>query len=155
MFKDRPLLGFGFGQYPHEKLSYLSDRSSSLNLEAIRERVSHNTLLTLLVETGIIGLGLYLALLFTWCRDGVRIWLNPSTPPWARRQAVIFVASLCVYFFQLLFHEVTYKPDDNVVVFLLAGINAALRTADSPETTSPRIYRQSLETPVSPQFDGA
>ncbi len=39
MFKQRPLLGFGFGQYPNEKLAYLQDRRTDLKLQRIAHTV--------------------------------------------------------------------------------------------------------------------
>ena len=68
MFEDRPILGFGFGQFYKEKLAYLSDRSTPLELELIRDYIHHNTYLSLLTETGLIGLALYLAILICWRR---------------------------------------------------------------------------------------
>ena len=66
MFLDRPILGFGFGQFYKEKLAYLSDRSTPLDLELIRDYIHHNTYLSLLTETGLIGLILYMAILIGW-----------------------------------------------------------------------------------------
>ena len=59
MFLDRPLLGFGFGQFPAAKLAYLDDRNlTDLNLESIRDYVHHNTFFSVLTETGLLGLAL-------------------------------------------------------------------------------------------------
>ncbi len=121
MFQDRPLLGFGFGQYPNEKLTYLYDRNTELKLQRLRTRLSHNTVLTLMVEVGAMGLGLFMAVMAAWVCRAVSIWRNPNAPLWARRHAILFMAALCVYFFQLLFHEVTFRPDINALIFMLAG----------------------------------
>jgi len=127
MFLDRPIWGCGFGQFPIEKYPYLADRSTELNLEDIRTLSHHNTLLSLLTETGIVGLGLFLALLAFWARDAWQIWRSPITPEWASVHAVLFLAALGVYAVQLLFHELTYSPMENSIVFFLAGIAAGLR----------------------------
>ena len=79
MFLDRPLLGFGFDQYPKAKLDYLADRSTHLNLEATRTYVHHNTFLSLLTETGLVGLGLFLAILAIWGRTAWRLARDPQT----------------------------------------------------------------------------
>ena len=63
MFLDRPLLGCGYYQYKTEHLNYLSDRSTSLPLERAREFIPHNVALSLLTETGLLGLGLFAAML--------------------------------------------------------------------------------------------
>ena len=70
MFWDRPIWGCGFGHFYEEKLPYLSDRRTPLKLEEIRDYIHHNTYLSLLTETGVIGLGLFLAVLACWIRVG-------------------------------------------------------------------------------------
>jgi len=62
MFLDRPLLGVGFGQLLEAKKAYLADRSTDLNLEATRDYIHHNGFLSILTETGLIGVAIYLAL---------------------------------------------------------------------------------------------
>ena len=84
MFLNRPVLGFGFDQFPQAKLPYLADRSTTLNLEATRVYVHHNTFLSLLTETGLVGLGLMLAVLVLWGRMGWRLACAADLPDWAR-----------------------------------------------------------------------
>ncbi|NQT17665.1 MAG: O-antigen ligase family protein [Planctomycetes bacterium] len=71
MFLDRPLLGCGFGQYPYAVEPYLSDRTTSLELEALRSQPHHNTLLALMTETGLVGTALFVLVLAGWTR---RAW---------------------------------------------------------------------------------
>ena len=66
MFSDKPLFGCGFGRFYDCKLPYLADRSQQLELESIRQLDHHNTFLSLLTETGIIGFTLFAALLIAW-----------------------------------------------------------------------------------------
>ncbi len=74
MFQDRPLQGCGLGQYDRERLPYLADRSSELPLEKALPYVQHNAFLALLVETGLIGMGLFVLLIALWIRNGWRVW---------------------------------------------------------------------------------
>lgn len=127
MFLDRPIWGCGFGQFPIEKYPYLADRSTDLDLEGIRTLSHHNTLLSLLTETGLVGLGLFLAVLGFWAVDAYKLWRSPVTPEWAKLQAVLFLAVLGLYAVQLLFHELTYSPMENSIVFFVAGMTAGLR----------------------------
>jgi O-antigen ligase len=120
MFTDAPVWGVGFGQFPEAKLAYLSDRVD-LPLEVIRPLVHHNTYLSLLTETGIVGLALFLALLACWGREAWRASRDPETPPWARRQAVLLVGVLGLYAIQMTFHELSYSTIDNSLLFVLAG----------------------------------
>ncbi|MFV2070461.1 MAG: O-antigen ligase family protein, partial [Pirellulales bacterium] len=41
MFKDAPFLGHGFGQYVNKSNLYVTDRSTSLTLESIRDQLHH------------------------------------------------------------------------------------------------------------------
>jgi len=127
MFKEKPFLGFGFGQFPSAKLPYLSDRSTALNLGSIRPYVHHSTVLSLLTETGLIGLGLFLAMLVGWCRGAWRLLQSQDLSDWCRAQAILLLGTLGIYSCQILFHELTYTPLDNSIVFLLAGATMGIR----------------------------
>ena len=127
MFLDRPLLGVGFGHYPEEKLPYLADRSTELKLAPLRDWVHHLTLLSLLTETGAVGLGLFLAMLAAWGREAWRIYRDAQVPDWARSQAVLTLGALVIYLCQTLFHELSYMPFDNLLVFFLAGVTMSLK----------------------------
>ncbi len=152
MFLDRPLLGVGFGHFPEEKIPYLADRSTELRLAPIRDWTHHNTLLSLLTETGLVGLGLFLAMLFLWGRDAWQIYRDAQTPSWARSQAALSLGVLGIYLCQSLFHELSYTPLDNSLVFFLAGITMSLKSqpAAAPQTvaaTSP-LRRRGAALPV-------
>ena len=126
MFLDRPILGFGFGEFYRQKLPYLADRSTTLRLEEIRDWVHHNTLLSLLTELGIVGLALFVAVLAAWARYAWLIWRNPQSEAFARRHAILFLAVLGVYACPLVFHELSYTSADNSLVFMLAGVTVGL-----------------------------
>ncbi len=127
MFQEQPILGHGFGHFPQAKLNFLSDRSTDLNLQAIRSLVHHNTLLSLLTETGVIGLSLFLLMCWTWLRSAWELYRSPFSPPWARSHAALFLAAFGVYTCQLLFHELSYSTLDNALLFFLAGVAVGLR----------------------------
>jgi O-antigen ligase len=132
MFLDRPLLGFGFGQFPTAKLDYLDDRSTELNLESIRDYCHHNTFLSVLTETGLVGLALYLALLGLWGWNGWTLASSSSVPDWARAQGLLLLCALGIYVCQGLFHELSYTPIDNSLVFFLAGLTVGVRRSVMP-----------------------
>ncbi len=127
MFLDRPLLGCGYYQYKTEHLNYLSDRSTSLPLERAREFIQHNVALSLLTETGLLGLGLFAAMLFFWARDAWRLWCNATLPLWARQMGLLLLIALGVYLLNGMFHDVSVLPMANMTLFFLAGATAALR----------------------------
>lgn len=127
MFLERPLFGFGFGQFREAKLPYLADRETNLPLQAIRPHIHHNTFLDILAETGLLGITLFLALLGLWLRDAWYIWCDPTLPDVAHRHAAIFLAGMCVYVAQMAFHEVSFSPIQPTPTFLLAGLVTSLR----------------------------
>lgn len=132
MFRDRPLWGVGFGQFPDAKLPYLADRSTSLNLEDLRPYCHHNTFLSILTETGLIGLGLFLAVLASWAWTAWNLVRDPQLPDWTRAQGTLLLGALGIYVCQLAFHEMSYSPVDNSLIFLLAGVTVGLRAAARP-----------------------
>ncbi len=125
MFLDRPLFGFGFGQFYQEKLAYLSDRTTPLELELIRDYIHHNTYLDLLTETGLVGLSLFLIVLSGWIRTAWRL-SREENPLWVRAHGVLMLGALGTYAVQMMFHEVSYTVLDNGLLFFLAGIAAGL-----------------------------
>jgi len=136
MFLDRPLWGVGFGQFPMAKLPYLDDRSTEFNLEATRPYVHHNMFFSVLTETGLIGMTLFLSVLIVWGREGWRLARSPDVPDWARAQGVVLMGVLALYACQVAFHELTYTPIDNSLIFFFAGTVAGLRPLLHPATSS-------------------
>ena len=127
MFLDRPLFGCGYSQYKAEHWNYVSDRSTNLPLERGRGYIPHNVLFSLLAETGLLGLGLFLTLLFLWTRDAWRLWRDKTLPLWAQQQGLLFLIALGVYLTNGMFHEVSVVPLANMTLFFLAGVTAGLR----------------------------
>lgn len=137
MFLDRPMFGFGFGRFPEAKLPYLADRDTKLPLETIREYVHHNTFLSLLTETGLVGLALFLGVLGSWTSAAWQLFRTLQATAWARAQGLFMLAVLALYVPQALFHEMSYLPSDQGVVFFLAGLTLGLRQTVS-RTLSPK-----------------
>jgi cbb3-type cytochrome oxidase subunit 3 len=81
----------------------------------------------LLTETGLVGLGLFLAVVVYWACDAWRLWSNTAAPLGVRQQGLLMLAVLGVYFLNGMFHEVSVAPMANMILFFLAGITAALR----------------------------
>ena len=127
MFLDRPLCGCGYWQYKTEHRNYLSDRSTNLPLERARDYIPHNVVLSLLTETGLVGLGLFLAMVCFWTRDAWRLWADATLPLWARQQGLLMLIALGAYFVNGMFHDVSVQPMMNMTLFFLAGVTAGLR----------------------------
>jgi O-antigen ligase len=151
MFLDRPLFGCGYSQYKSEHLNYVSDRSTDLPLERARGYIPHNVALSLLTETGLVGFGLFSAILFFWIRDAWRLWRKGDAPLWVRQQGLLFLVAASVYLINGMFHDVSVVPMANLTLFFLAGVTAGLRPS------LPRVGCQgptTLACPRSPLPNG-
>jgi O-antigen ligase len=129
MFEARPLWGVGFGQFAKEKLPYLTDHDTHLHLETIRKYVHHNTFLSFLTETGVIGLAALLAVQWQWLRTGWR--LVRQREPLAQCSAtylwgLLLLGTLGVIFWQMAGHEITFTTLDQSLLHFVAGIGVAL-----------------------------
>jgi O-antigen ligase len=126
MVLDRPLWGCGFCQYLPEHKNYLADRSTELVLEKCRPYSPHNLLFGIVTETGLVGLGLFLATIAAWGRTAWRLWRTVDAPLWVRQQGLIFLAVLSAYLVNGMFHHIALVPMSNLLLFFFAGMNAAV-----------------------------
>lgn len=138
MFLDHPLLGVGFSQYNTAAQEYLSDRSTDLELEMIRNEPNHNTFLGILTETGLLGFGLYVAILFGWLQCAWRLWRDPQLPDWIRNQGLMLIVAVAMYSMPALFFDMTFSPDDHWLLFFLAGMTVGLKQGPARQNVSTR-----------------
>ncbi len=145
MFRDDPVFGCGFGRFYDKKMPYLSDRSQQIELESIRKLDHHNTFLSILTETGIVGFTLFLATLVAWTRAAWQLVANPRSPRWVRNHGLFALAILIVYTVNALFHDLTLSPSEQWILCLISGIAVGLqsmsRTAIASEAKLPAIVR--------------
>lgn len=122
MFRDHPLTGVGFGHFPHEKEDYLNDRQTNLRLTSIQGYVHHNSWLSLLTELGLPGFALYALVLALWARCAMSVWYDPLYPAWIRGHALVTMIVLTTVTLQMIFHEVSYSPFENGILFTSTGL---------------------------------
>jgi O-antigen ligase len=134
MFKDHPVFGVGFSRFYDQKLPYLSDRSQDFELESLRQLHHHNTLLSLLTETGMFGLAAFLALLAAWARSAWSLVGDAKLAVWQRSQGLLMLAVLVTYLSSAVFHDLTLLPSQEWILFLIAGLtmNVRLSTVQAP-----------------------
>ena len=125
MFKDRPLVGCGFGQYNFYKPDYLSQPNATLPLDKAKPYLQHNVFLSLLTETGILGTSFLLMLLFNACRFAVRVYRHTEATPWQQAIAMTLIAFLTSYVINGMFHDVSIIPMAHMLMLFLIGINVA------------------------------
>ncbi len=121
MFADDPLVGCGFQRFFDKKLPYLADRSQQLELESIRHLDHHNTFLSILTETGLIGLSLFVALLVAWGRTAWQMFRDANCPEWLRAHGLLSLAILIVYVTNGVFHDLSLLPNEQWLLFFVAG----------------------------------
>ncbi len=139
MFKQRPLAGFGFNQFRMQSQNYLADRSTDIRLEAIRGYIHHNTFLSILVDTGLIGFVLFVTIVIGSFYCAWKLWRDPDAPEWAHAHAVIHLVAMSAHLLQLLFREVSYSPIENGIICLLAGVTIGLRAKLSAGASRPTV----------------
>lgn len=127
MFCDHPVFGVGFGRFYDRKLPYLSDRSQDFELESIRPLHHHNTLLSLLTETGILGAAAFLGVLAVWTRYAWSLAKAIDSPWWVRAQGVLMLALLTNYLCSAVFHDLTLVPSQQWLLLVFAGLTVNLR----------------------------
>ena len=151
MFLDRPLLGCGFGQYVQESPAYLSDRSTDFPLEKARPYVQHNAFLALLTETGLVGAGLFLALLASWTHTAWRLARSKASTPSARQLGLLFLVLMGAYLPNAMFQDVSIIPGVNMLLFFFGGAVSALgfSLAGASSVERPRLWVPEREAAAS------
>lgn len=129
MFCDHPIFGVGFGRFFDQKLPYLSDRRQKVELESIRNLHHHNTLLSVLTETGMVGFAAFVGLLAAFVRSGWLLAKNHKAPSWVRAQGILTLALVANYLSSAVFHDLTLLPSQELLLFAFAGITVNLRQA--------------------------
>ncbi len=139
MFRDNPILGVGFGRFFDRKLPYLSDRRQTVELESLRNLDHHNTLLSVLTETGMIGLAAFVAVFIAWGRNAWSLATGTDLQPWVRAQGVLMLALIANYLGSAVFHDLTLLPSQELLLFVFAGLTVNLRqmTQDAANVAAP------------------
>ncbi len=144
MFVDRPLWGCGFGRFYDAKLPYLSDRSQPIELESLRNLDHHNTFLSVLVETGLVGFTLFVALLLAWARAACHGVRDSQAPPWVRCQGLFALAVLTTYGVNAMFHDLTLSPNEQWLLCLSLGVTMGLLSMARRAAAAPVQHSASL-----------
>ncbi|MGQ9770507.1 MAG: O-antigen ligase family protein [Thermogutta sp.] len=137
MTKDHPLFGVGLAEYDRAKGKYLADPQASLPINQAKAYTQHNVFLSILVETGIVGLMAFLFLLAAWARDA-----NLVTAASSRDLTILASVALAAYVVNGLFHDVSIIPQMNAVLFTVVGLaeSADAHRRVSRGRGSPRSY---------------
>jgi O-antigen ligase len=117
MAKDHPFFGVGLAEYDRVKMKYLANPQASYPLNQAKSYTQHNVFFSILVETGGIGLMVFLFLLEAWGRElAVGLWAGK------RGLFVLATVTLMAYLVNGLFHDVSIIPQMNAVLFTVVGL---------------------------------
>lgn len=148
MFRDAPIVGCGFGRFYDCKMPYLSDRSQQIELESIRNLDHHNTFLSILTETGIIGFTLFVALFVAWARAAWQLVRDAEAESWIRAQGLFTLATLIVYLASAVFHDLTLSPSEQWILYLTTGTTVGLQSMLLCREGSRQQVKQSSTVPA-------
>jgi O-antigen ligase len=109
MFEEKPLLGWGYGNFDHFDRLF-QERVSGL-INAVKDHASHNLYLTIVAEQGIVGIFFYLMPMFWWLALSIKAYSKlPAEGFWSRKLLVIF-------WLLLLFHIIVNNFSNMRVVY--------------------------------------
>ena len=134
IFKEHPIFGVGFGHFRDFAPSYATDPSSPFYAFG-SSALEHNNLLSIVAETGIVGLTLYLVMVIVILRSSIRLYRKlPSTAVGfiSRDLLVLYWILAMAYFIDGTFRETSDNPFANSLFFGLSAVPVALDYLLSP-----------------------
>lgn len=150
MFEDRPLFGCGFGHYTRVKRIYHLQSGSGMPLQKVMPYMQHNILLAYLTELGILGVGLFVALVLMLIMAIGRLSLAAmgatgsakDTDDYFIRTRVaglMFVLLFC-WLINGMFHDVSIIPMVGSFMYFLMGVTNSVCKDAFPAAQSRSIW---------------
>ena len=146
MVADHPLTGVGFGHFRDHAPNFAQDPSSPYYAFS-STAMEHNNLLSVLAETGFIGLALYVTAIVSLIVISIRLYkkLPESAPGFINRDLIVLYWILAAAFLiDGFFRETSDNPFANCLFFGLSGVVAALNIL-----LGPRPIRANVGYPAS------
>jgi len=148
IIKDKPVFGVGFGNFHIAFQSYKRDLNSDHKVETNLLRL-HNDLLQLFVELGLIGVGLFLLLIFVTLKPAIYAFKQKSTASQQLNNNKILKQFLSLALILSLFSSFTHslvsfpmhQSNTSLIIFLWMGCLTALY---SRKLTSPALSQFSI-----------
>lgn len=122
MFKDRPIKGHGLGRYKLKSVPYHANRTWGVPLEQARGYIQHNVVLSILVDTGLLGLSLFMGWVSVLTLSAWQLIRQRTSSKPMRAIGAMAIALLAVYFFNGMFHDVTLIVMVNSFLFFVGGV---------------------------------
>jgi O-antigen ligase len=140
--QQHPLFGVGFGHFRDYAPGFAKDPSSP-GYAFGTTALEHNNLLSIVAETGIIGVVLYLVMIFFLLRFSVRLFkkLPPKGPGLISRDLLVLYWILAAaYLIDGTFRETSDNPFANSLFFGLSAVPVALDVLLSPSPIRARGF---------------
>lgn len=132
--KEHPLLGIGFGHFRDLAPDFARDPSSPFYAFGTTA-LEHNNLLSIVAETGVVGLVLYIVMMVSIVRVSTQLFrkLPPKGPGLISRDLLVLYWILtAAYFIDGTFRETSDNPFANSLFFGLSAIPLALNVLLGP-----------------------
>jgi O-antigen ligase len=148
MGTENPLFGIGFGRFEQEWDNYFTPIPG---VQANPEKMSHNTFLGILAETGMISLLLYLAMLYQLSKMCFVTYRNLDTTETFERSLAAMALGLGLMYITTGFvSDLRWNLMQNNLVFLFFGIVASLAGRKHPNFSKTE-YLRSPQMRIHPQ----
>lgn len=126
MFQDQPLVGHGFGHYLDHNGPYAEAHAWEMPLRTATSYVQHNVVLSMLVDTGVIGTCLYLATLAWWCLLAWKLQRHSNNDPTLKTFAGLTMAIGLAYWINGMFQDATIFPMIHMFLWTIGGLLVGL-----------------------------
>jgi len=151
MVADHPLTGVGFGHFRDHAPDFAQDPSSPYYAFS-STAMEHNNMLSVLAETGIIGLILYVSAIVLLIGLSVRLYHKlPATAPGFinRDLLVLYWVLAAAFLIDGFFRETSDNPFANCLFFGLSAVVASLNILLGPQPIRARVgYSSPLQRGV-------
>lgn len=127
MMIENPLTGIGFGRYSFidHRMEYLTGFGPIAAAWGANVGTSHNEFLFMGAHGGVLGLALYLLVLFKAFALSVRLYRNPGASSIQRGTALVAGANLVNYVVVGQFVDIVYFNYFTILTFFLLGLAAS------------------------------
>lgn len=139
MAQHHPFVGHGFGQYRLHAVDYHFGgqpapwEDGTEPTQMVLPYVQHNVFLSVLVDLGLIGLAIFLAMLAQWSWQAWRVWRNASLPSWQRSCGLVSLTVISSYLINGMFHDVMIVPMANMFLFTIVGVSGHVYQASAAQ----------------------
>lgn len=138
LFVQRPLWGWGFGQFERAVNEHV--RGGLFGFWATGAAAglsSHNLALRILAETGLLGFGLFACGWGVWV--GRAFFLSRSSDPHRQALSVLALSCYIAYWAEGMFHDPSYQLAGTLTAAILSGAARVLAQTPDPELTADTV----------------